>query len=31
LVGQRRRHLVYLKNKDEERYRRIVERLGLRK
>lgn len=31
LVGQRRRHLVYLKNKDQERYRRIVERLGLRK
>ena len=31
LVGQRRRHLAYLKNKDAERYRKIVERLGLRK
>ena len=31
LVGQRRRHLTYLKNKDAERYRKIVERLGLRK
>jgi small subunit ribosomal protein S15 len=31
LVGQRRRHLTYLKNTDAERYRRIVERLGLRK
>jgi small subunit ribosomal protein S15 len=31
LVGQRRRHLVYLKGKDTERYRKIVEQLGLRK
>jgi len=31
LVGQRRRHLTYLKNIDAERYRKIVERLGLRK
>jgi small subunit ribosomal protein S15 len=31
LVGARRRHLTYLKNKDVERYRKIVERLGLRK
>lgn len=31
LVGQRRRHLAYLKNKDQERYRRIIERLGLRR
>jgi small subunit ribosomal protein S15 len=31
LVGQRRRHLVYLKNKDQERYLRVVERLGLRR
>lgn len=31
LVGQRRRHLTYLKNNDVERYRKIVERLGLRK
>jgi small subunit ribosomal protein S15 len=31
LVGQRRRHLTYLKGKDAERYRKIVEQLGLRK
>jgi small subunit ribosomal protein S15 len=31
LVGQRRRHLTYLKNNDVERYRKIIERLGLRK
>ena len=31
LVGQRRRHLAYLKNNDVERYRKIIERLGLRK
>ncbi len=31
MVGQRRRLLDYLKRKDEERYRRIVERLGLRR
>ena len=31
LVGQRRMHLVYLKQTDSERYRKIVERLGLRK
>ncbi len=31
LVGQRRRHLAYLKDKDAERYRKIVERLGLRR
>jgi small subunit ribosomal protein S15 len=31
LVGQRRRHLTYLKNKDVERYRNIVKRLGLRR
>jgi small subunit ribosomal protein S15 len=31
LVGQRRRHLAYLKKKDADRYRKIVERLGLRK
>ena len=31
LVGQRRRHLAYLKNTDTERYRQIIERLGLRK
>ena len=31
LVGQRRRHLAYLKSKDADRYRTIVEKLGLRK
>lgn len=31
LVGQRRRLLDYLKRKDIERYRGMVERLGLRK
>ena len=31
LVGQRRKLLNYLKKKDIERYRRLIERLGLRK
>ena len=31
LVGQRRRLLNYLKNKDIDRYRTIIEQLGLRK
>ena len=31
LVGQRRRHLTYLKNSDAERYRIIIQRLGLRR
>ncbi|MBC7238831.1 MAG: 30S ribosomal protein S15 [Chloroflexi bacterium] len=31
LVGQRRRHLNYLSRKDEQKYREIVERLGLRR
>jgi len=30
LVGQRRRHLAYLNRKDKDRYRGVVERLGLR-
>jgi small subunit ribosomal protein S15 len=30
LVGQRRRHLAYLNGKDKNRYRLVVERLGLR-
>lgn len=30
LVGQRRRHLAYLNNKDIGRYRVVVEKLGLR-
>lgn len=31
LVGQRRRLLQYLQRKDIERYRTLIERLGLRK
>ncbi|MBN2373924.1 30S ribosomal protein S15 [bacterium] len=31
LVGQRRRLLNYLKNKDLERYKVIIEKLGIRK
>lgn len=31
LVGQRRRLLEYVKRKDMERYKKIVDRLGLRK
>lgn len=31
LVGQRRRHLAYLKGKDSLRYQQLIQRLGLRK
>jgi small subunit ribosomal protein S15 len=31
IVGQRRRHLAYLKVKDLTKYREIIERLNLRK
>lgn len=31
LVGQRRRHLAYLRKKDVQRYATLIERLGLRK
>jgi len=31
LVGQRRRHLAYLRKTDPTRYRTITERLGLRR
>ena len=31
MVGQRRGLLTYLKDKDIERYRTLIERLGLRK
>jgi len=31
LVGQRRNMLDYLKNKDIERYRELIKRLGLRR
>ena len=31
LVGQRRRLLDYVKNKDLERYRSVIQRLGIRK
>jgi small subunit ribosomal protein S15 len=31
LVGQRRRLLDYLKTKDVQRYRGLIEKLGIRK
>ena len=31
IVGQRRRLLDYLKSKDVERYRSVIEKLGIRK
>lgn len=31
MVGQRRRHLDYLKKSDLERYRQVISQLGLRK
>ena len=31
LVGQRRKLLNYLKKKDVQRYRELIERLGIRK
>lgn len=31
MVGQRRRHLSYLKTNDLDRYRKVIEQLGLRK
>jgi len=31
MVGQRRRHLAYLGRTDAERYRQLIQRLGLRK
>ena len=31
LVGQRRRMLDYLKSKDVDRYRKVIERLGIRR
>jgi small subunit ribosomal protein S15 len=31
LVGQRRRLLDYLKKRDFQRYKRVIERLGIRK
>lgn len=31
MVGQRRRQLDYLKKSDLERYRQVIDRLGLRK
>ena len=31
LVGQRRRHLAYLKKSDTDRYQALIQRLGLRK
>jgi small subunit ribosomal protein S15 len=31
LVGQRRRHLAYLRSKDSSRYQELISRLGLRR
>jgi len=31
MVGQRRRHLNYLKLNDVDRYRQVIEQLGIRK
>ena len=31
MVGQRRRHLTYLGRKNPQRYREIIQRLGLRR
>ncbi len=31
LVGQRRRHLAYLRRVDRQRYQGLIQRLGLRK
>jgi small subunit ribosomal protein S15 len=31
MVGKRRRLLEYLKSRDTERYKRVIERLGIRK
>ena len=31
MVGQRRRHLTYLSRKEPERYKEIIQRLGLRR
>lgn len=31
LVGQRRRHLAYLRSRDSQRYQQLIDRLGLRK
>jgi ribosomal protein S15P/S13E len=31
MVGQRRRHLTYLVRKNPQRYREIIQRLGLRR
>lgn len=31
MIGARKRHLSYLKNKDEGRYQSLIQRLGLRR
>lgn len=31
MIGARKRHLAYLKNKDENRYQNLIQRLGLRR
>lgn len=31
MIGARKRHLTYLKNKNNERYQALIQRLGLRR
>ncbi len=31
MIGARKRHLAYLKNKDSERYQTLIQKLGLRR
>ena len=31
MIGARKRHLTYLKNKDYERYQQLIKRLGIRR
>lgn len=31
MIGARKRHLTYLKNKDFERYQQLIKRLGIRR
>lgn len=31
MIGSRKRHLAYLKNKDFERYQSLIKRLGIRR
>ena len=31
MIGSRKRHLTYIKNKDFERYQQLIKRLGIRR